>query len=218
MTTLADRIRSLVEASGKSNREIADCLGVTDATIQQWQDGQTSPTVDNMLRFARLFEVDPEYLLLGKGEAPSHITIDDSTVEIPLLPPEYAKGIDLIKTYGSHWTALQHVRVAKSLLYKYCQRSDPKMLFLVTCYGDSMEPHIKEGDSVIADVAQQHVHGDGLYVIRMGTGIYVKRIQVLPGYKFMIIPDNPLYRSFQIAPDEFSVIGKVVICLRLNGY
>lgn len=48
-------------------------------------------------------------------------------------------------------------------------------------------------------------------VSKMGSGIYLKRIQVLLGQKCLIISDNLLYHNFEAPRDEIEVLGRVVI-------
>lgn len=213
MSTIADRIQELMSGAAQTEQDMAAHLNIAPSTITQWVNGQTTPTVEQLLALAQHFGVDLQHLLTGFDDTDEA----DETVEIPLLPPEHARGIDILKTYRSKRTPVQHIRVARSLLFERCKKSDARNLFLVTCYGDSMEPTFKEGDAVIIDVSEQQIKGDALYVIKMGPGIYLKRIQVLLGQKCLIISDNSLYHNFEAPRDEIEVLGRVVISLRLGS-
>ena len=213
MSTIADRIHELMSDAAQTEQDMAEHLNVAPSTITQWLNGQATPTVEQLLALAQHFGVDLHQLLTGLDD---HDEADE-TVEISLLPPEHARGIDILETYRSKRTPMQHARLARSLLFQHCPKADAKNLFLVTCYGDSMEPTFKEGDSVIIDVSEQQIKGDALYVIKMGPGIYLKRIQVLLGEKCLIISDNSLYQNFEAPRDEIEVLGRVVISLRLGS-
>lgn len=213
MSTIADRIQDLMSDAAQTEQDMAERLNIDPSTITQWFNGQATPSVEQLLALAQHFGVDLHQLLTGLDENDEA----DETVEIPLLPPEHARGIDILNTYRSKRTPMQHARLARSLLFQHCPKADPKNLFLVTCYGDSMEPTFKEGDTVIIDVSEQQIKGDALYVIKMGPGIYLKRIQELLDQKCLIISDNTRYHNFEAPLDEIEVLGKVVISLRLGS-
>lgn len=65
---LAERLRRAREAAGLSLREAARRAGWSVGRIQQYEGGQTSPTVDALYAVAAIYEVDPLDLLRGRGE------------------------------------------------------------------------------------------------------------------------------------------------------
>lgn len=96
--------------------------------------------------------------------------------------------------------------------FNTAQKRSPKIcsLSLVTA-------NLKEGDVVIIDVFEQQNKGDAHYVIKMGPGLYLKRIQVLRSHKCLIISDISVYHNFETRLDEIEVLGKVVNSLRLGS-
>ncbi|MGK7862402.1 S24 family peptidase [Falsiroseomonas sp. E2-1-a4] len=79
--------------------------------------------------------------------------------------------------------------------------------------GDSMEPTLRTGDTVPIDFRQnQPGDKDGIYVIRTGNGLQVKRVQVELGKQLItVLSDNPAYfPQPNLNPDDIHVIGRVI--------
>ena len=75
--------------------------------------------------------------------------------------------------------------------------------------GDSMTPTINEGDFVWVDISNNYVGSDGLYLIRMATGLAVKRLQT--GLSNIVIKsDNPNYSDITADVGELKIVGRVV--------
>ena len=102
MSTIADRIQDLMSDPAQTEQDMAERLNVDPSTITQWFNGQATPTVEQLLALAQHFGVDLNQLLTGFDD---HDEADE-TVEIPLLPPEHARGIDILKTYRSKRTPM----------------------------------------------------------------------------------------------------------------
>ncbi len=58
-----NRIRQLREAQGKPQKALAFDLGVSQATISDWESGRKVPSAKSTIRLAQYFEVSVEYLL-----------------------------------------------------------------------------------------------------------------------------------------------------------
>jgi len=86
-------------------------------------------------------------------------------------------------------------------------------LAVINVDGDSMEPTLRTGDTVLIDFRQnQPGDKDGIYAIRTGNGLQVKRVQVELGKQLItVISDNPAYAPQpHINPDDIHVIGRVI--------
>lgn len=86
-------------------------------------------------------------------------------------------------------------------------------LAVISVDGDSMEPTLRPGDSVLIDFRQnQPADKDGIYVIRTGNGLQVKRVQVELGKGLITVrSDNPVYEPQRnLNPDDIHVVGRVI--------
>jgi len=87
-------------------------------------------------------------------------------------------------------------------------------LSVVKVSGDSMEDILKNNDTILIDHTQNEVR-DGLYALRIGNEVFVKRIQRLPN-KLLVISANAAYPPFELsADDDYAIIGKVAWLGRL---
>lgn len=60
---LGQRIQELRGGRGWSQVEVARRLGVTKQTVSNWENGNIQPSVDMLVRLAKLFQVSADYLL-----------------------------------------------------------------------------------------------------------------------------------------------------------
>ena len=78
--------------------------------------------------------------------------------------------------------------------------------------GDSMFPTLATGDFVVIDLGQTRVHDEGIFVVRHGDALLVKRIQHQLGSNpptLKVKSDNPSYDEFVVAADELEVLGQI---------
>lgn len=86
-------------------------------------------------------------------------------------------------------------------------------LAVITVDGDSMEPTLRQGDSVLVDFRQNRpTRKDGIYVIRTDGGLQVKRLQVELGRnRITVLSDNPAYEAQRhLTPEDIQVLGRVI--------
>lgn len=56
-------IRELRKVQHKTQREVAEALGITPQSYQAYESGKTLPTLENFLRLCIFFDVTPDALL-----------------------------------------------------------------------------------------------------------------------------------------------------------
>ncbi len=89
------------------------------------------------------------------------------------------------------------------------QGLDPAQLTAIVVTGDSMEPTLRDGDEILVDRTARALR-NGVYVVRVGDALLVKRLDLGQPARIVLISDNQLYRPFELAPEELDVIGRVV--------
>lgn len=111
--------------------------------------------------------------------------------------------IDLVKenpqAFRSEWIRLMKLKPAK--------------LAAMRAAGESMEPTIHDGDSLLIDTSQTNVVDGKVYALWYDGGERVKRLFRLPGGGLRIESDNPRFRALEVAAGELEnvrVIGRVV--------
>ena len=71
---LAENIRKYRKEKNMSQDELAEKLGVSRQSISLWENGQTQPTIENIIALAKIFNVSTD-AILGNAE--------QADVEIP---------------------------------------------------------------------------------------------------------------------------------------
>lgn len=64
----AELIKKAVKEKYKSNRQLADSLGVTEQAVSNWVNGMNMPDIEMVHVICKLLEVNMEYLFLGDKE------------------------------------------------------------------------------------------------------------------------------------------------------
>lgn len=79
-------VQTLIEAAGKTQREVSQSLNVTELSINNWATGRKLPRVDHFLALCRELEVSPKTLARA-------MRLDVSAIpdDVPLAKPERSK-------------------------------------------------------------------------------------------------------------------------------
>lgn len=215
METLAQRIHGLIKASGMSQRALAARMGINNASLSQWASGKNRPSDEALATLCEFFSVTPAWLLYGDGNAPEGQSIvAGDTVAIPQLDVTGSCGFgDAAREVIS---LIRLIRVSLPFVRLYCPDANMRSLHIISVRGDSMEPTLSNGDTVIVDASQKRPTADGVYAVVLNGQIFVKRIQFLKnGYR--LISDNKHYEAIDVESfDEISIVGKCYVSLAIK--
>ena len=79
-------------------------------------------------------------------------------------------------------------------------------------FGQSMEPVIREGDTVLIDQSQKHILAGAIYAVGVEDTILIKRLEKHPN-KLVLNSDNKDYEPIFLDKDQMDtvrIIGKVI--------
>ncbi len=221
MSAMSERISSLVKESGLSIRSLAKRLGVSNVSLSNWMRGETEPSEDGLFALCDYFSVTPAWLRYGDSNAPGGQTIElsDGTIMIPRLSAEAhcadpndvnaqssQDGVELIEFMG----------VSPEWAERYCPTAAKRSIHIITAAGDSMEPTLYRGDTVVIDVSQKDVREDGLYAVRIAGQVMVKRLQItLKG--LVLLSDNAFYKPITVCDDDnLEILGRAYAGLHIK--
>lgn len=211
--------------------------------VQQWENGSTAPKRNRMASVAAVLGVslsqlmgdeslqDPddfEMPMFSRGPAsepaPSYglQPILSWQHEDELPPGEFV----MVPRLGVHLSAgngsgTNQVEIQFNEAQPQAFRADwvrqqhfkPKKLAAMTASGDSMEPTIHDGDSLLIDTGNAEVQDGKVYALWYEGGERVKRLYRLPGGGLRIKSDNPAFGPIELGPEYLGhvrVIGRVV--------
>lgn len=61
--TIGEKIQALRKQKGLSQKQVADMVLVSHQAVSRWEQGESIPDVDNVLRLSEIFGVSTDYLL-----------------------------------------------------------------------------------------------------------------------------------------------------------
>jgi phage repressor protein C with HTH and peptisase S24 domain len=85
-------------------------------------------------------------------------------------------------------------------------------MVLMDIFGNSMEPELKDGDTVLIDESQKDIIAGALYAVGVDDTIMVKRVEKHPN-KLVLRSDNQNYAPIYLQGNESNsirIIGKVI--------
>ena len=198
---MGETLERLAAAQGVSLSELSRLIGRNLAYLQQFVRRGTPRRLaeDDRARLAQFLGVD-EVLL---GGAPR-----EAIVAVPYLSVEASAGPGVL--VGDERPIRQEEFAAQML--RDCGISSGQAS-VIDVTGDSMLPTVEAGDRLLVDRADTRLATAGIYVVRRGEELLVKRIR-REGAGLLLISDNPDYEPIRCAPGEAVVIGRVKLLLR----
>lgn len=200
-----ERLRSVHNAA--HNKQLSEILNVGQSTVQNWKLRNVIPYKE-VCNAALEMGVSLEWLLNGTGD--KYVSSDTSK----LLPiPHYAVqasagGGSLVEAEPIE----QHLTLSREWLTR--EGIISKDLIGIYARGDSMEPTITGGDSLLIDREKNMVGSEGgIYVINYEGELFVKRVQKLLDGRIAVTSDNKNHMSIEISKhdlERLKIIGRVV--------
>jgi transcriptional regulator with XRE-family HTH domain len=84
--TVGQRIRELREARKLTQQQLAKSLGIKQGSLTQLETGKSkAPASTTLTKLARVFEVDPEWLMTGRGNQQPISSLGEDESELVLL-------------------------------------------------------------------------------------------------------------------------------------
>jgi phage repressor protein C with HTH and peptisase S24 domain len=98
-------------------------------------------------------------------------------------------------------------------------KGSSKHMVLMDICGNSMEPELRNGDTVLVDQSKTEILAGAIYAIGIDDTVMVKRIEKLPD-KLVLISENERYSPTYLQGEEVNnvrILGKVIwICREVN--
>jgi len=189
-------------------RAFARSCGLSEGAIRSYLSGDTYPTLDRLEQIAAAVGVSAVWLGFGIEERPKLVVEDETYVYVPLYDARVSAG---------HGAWNDSARVLAMLAFtRYSLRKqglEPAYLAAFRVDGDSNEPILSDGDTVMVDLRRKDMRGDAMYVICIGEHLFAKRLQLQLDGGFQVISANPAYPPVLVPKDrldDLEVVGRVV--------
>lgn len=221
MKTVHERIKQARLAKKMTQLELAERVGVTPQSVQQWESS-TIPRNNRVTEIAKVLDTDAHWLLFGEhhrdgvkssdhhprgvSEWDSSTPLNDDEVEVP-----YYKSIELAAGHGCNGGSDNNgykLRFSRSTLRRY--GISPKDVSSFPVHGDSMEPLIPNGTTVFVNEGDKNVVDGGVYFIEQEDLLRVKILHRQPGGKLIIRSYNSIDYPDEIADiNSVKIVGRV---------
>lgn len=195
----AQNLNKYLQLNDKSQKEVADAIGVLTSTFNTWCQGVALPRMGKIQKLADYFKIDKSDLIDSK--AFSNITTTRGVI-IKVLG-RVAAGIPL--------EAIEEVIGTEEISESLAQTGN---FFGLQIQGNSMEPRICNGDVVIVRQQDDAESGDIVIALINGDDATCKRLRK---YRdgIELISNNPTYQPMFFSNEEMAtkpvrIIGKVV--------
>ena len=212
---IGTRIAEMADRMG-SRKLAAKAAGVSSATFYRWINGESPPVFSGVAKLAEAVGVSLDWVASGVGamkpeESKAPLATQVPGMEdyafVPLYDAQCSAGAG---AWNENCRVLTHISFTRYSLRK--QGLTPEHLSAIRIDGDSMEPVLHSGDTVLIDHTRTTIEGEGIYILRLDGHLYAKRLQrQFNGVS--IISANTVYDKVLVPQDqlhELEIIGRAV--------
>ena len=199
------RMRQRRENLGLHKQVLAEAVGLSLTTIQQYENGQL-PKGSHAVRLADALDCSLDWLLAGRGDCNGIAeTAEARLVMVPMAEARLAAGTGSFETGGG---VLRHYAFRWDFLRR---KGNPAQMVLLRASGDSMQPRIVNNDVVLIDQSQRDPVPGRIYAVGVEGMVYLKVLDAMPG-KLILTSVNP-----DFAPIEADSSAQLAGMVRIIG-
>lgn len=207
--------RRVSEAIGiTSQKELAIGLGIHSSAISQAKRRDSIPQ-NWITQLSIKFDLNPEWIESGVGQ--KHLkNLHDSGTNFEVIPKVKAR----LSAGGGSFEVSPEIEGYYSFQKEWLKKKgNSSNMVLMDIFGNSMEPELRDGDTVLIDKSKKEILAGAIYAIGVDDTVMVKRVEKLP-YKLVLLSENKGYSTIFLQGDEIKnvrILGKVIwICRELN--
>ena len=232
MRTLGTRLRKARKLRKMSQTQLAKLIRTSPNQISMIETGQSGTSIRTMVAAASALNVSLDFLA-GLVEVPTStrdllydlreqraelldmqggrtgllkIPMFDSNVRIEVLDIQTGAGAGSV-VYGEAVKSM--IEFPGRWLRDHGLQASECRVIGVT--GESMEPTIADGCSILIQLTSKTRRNGQIYVIRMGDEVFVKRAMRDTKAGWLLVSDNPDKQEFPTKPwpEDATIIGEV---------
>ncbi|RLC03505.1 MAG: transcriptional regulator [Deltaproteobacteria bacterium] len=201
-------LKRILDATGISSQsELANELEINRSGITHARHNNKIPD-KWIVKLYRKFGFNPQWIETGIGNVFIH-TESDSDVEFKYIPKVAARLSAGTGSFECEETVTDYLSFQTRWL---AGKGSVNHMVAMEVFGQSMEPMIKEGDTVLIDQSQKNILAGAIYAVGVEDTILIKRLEKHPN-KLVLCSDNKDYESIYLESEEadgLRIIGKVI--------
>ncbi len=201
-------MKRILDATGISSQsELADELEINRSGITHARNNNKIPD-KWIVKLYKKFSLNPQWIETGIGNVfiGKESENDVGFKHIPKVAARLSAGTG---SFDCDENITDYLSFPTPWLSK---KGSSNAMVAMEVFGQSMEPVIREGDTVLIDQSQKQVLAGAIYAVGVEDTILVKRLEKHPN-KLVLCSDNknydPIYLEKEDA-DKIRIIGKVI--------
>lgn len=197
-----------------SQNELALLLGVKGSAISQAKKRNAVPRAW-ITELSEKMDLNSKWIKTGAGEQYFNKP-DDNNQSFETIPKVKTRLSAGDGSFDVDQKIADYYSFQKLWLRK---RGNPANMVLMDIVGNSMEPELKDGDTVLVDRSKREILAGAIYAVGVEDTVLIKRLEKLPD-KLVLRSDNEKYSPIYITGDDINrvrVLGKVLwICREIR--
>ncbi|HCY85157.1 MAG TPA: transcriptional regulator [Desulfobacteraceae bacterium] len=204
-------LKRLMDATGISSQsELAKELGINRSGITHARNKNHIP--DNwIVKLFRRFRINPEWVDTGAGPVFYNAAgnKDESEQKFRQIPKVAARLSAGTGSFETEQDVSDYLSFPTAWLSR---KGSAAAMVAMEVFGQSMEPLIREGDTVLIDQSQTRIMAGAIYAVGVDDTILVKRLEKHPD-ALVLCSDNTDFSPIHLdadALDKVRVLGRVI--------
>jgi phage repressor protein C with HTH and peptisase S24 domain len=231
---LKSRIKKKRAELGLSQTDVANQVGVSPQSVNQWERGVTTPRGHRLDKLAKALETDSQWLMFGVTnnvqsenvqikasnlfDSESKLSSTDlgeiqptTFIDIPVYDINFAAGEG---SFTDCAEILFHYPIPTLMLEKHRIHSTDVLIARVS--GDSMEPTLNNGDLVLINTSVKKALSNKILAFVFDDSLRVKRFFHKLDRSWVIMSDNEDKNRYadesvsQLSVNHLQIIGQVI--------
>jgi phage repressor protein C with HTH and peptisase S24 domain len=205
-------IKRVYKATGmRSQSELADALCINRSAITQARNNQSIPD-KWILHLYRSHGLNPDWLESGQEPvfARKAQGLESPYKDIPKVKARLSAG-------GGSFEVGSEIQGFYAFQTEWLHaKGNPERMVMMDIFGNSMEPELKDGDTVLIDESQKDIIAGAVYAVGVDDTIMVKRVEKHPK-TLVLLSENPSYAVIYLEGSDANsvrIIGKVIWACR----
>ncbi|WP_456485102.1 S24 family peptidase [Hydrogenimonas sp.] len=202
---LKDIISTEVGERRVLDKDVAETLGIAPSYFAVLKKRESLPLAA-IADFCALRKISINWLLYDQMSR----SLEESTEKVATI--RYFKQINASAGSGTfNWEEnYETIRVDDTLVKFIGGINHLKHIDALEIRGDSMEPLLQDGNLIIVDRSRRQVRSGGIYVLRIGEELFIKKVEYKNEKEWACLSLNPAYPAIHAEVSETYIIGKAI--------
>lgn len=213
--SIQGRIQILINKfEGGINSQFAKAINMSEGNIRAYLNG-SQPKAEVLEKIVRYYDINPEWLILGKGEIQKQNDYDESNIEDENSLIETRPRIPFDASAGFLSEIVDGICESQCEMLPVLSRL-PRYDFTILVRGNSMEPEFMSGDEIACRFVSERsfIQWGSPHVLDTTQGVVLKQIYERKD-SILCRSNNKDYEDFEIPKSDILHIALVVGSLRV---